>query len=67
VREAYTREQVARGEGLFTSGEWTLVYRRDDGTYFTASRHDQVTGAEFVGGGRRTAENLVRLEWCDGR
>jgi hypothetical protein len=66
-REEFTREQLARGEGLFTSGEWTLIWRRPDGTHFTTSRHDQVIGATLAGGGRRAggAHNLVCVEWCD--
>lgn len=52
--DAYTREQLERGEGFFTGGRWTVIYRRPDGLYVTAAANDAPGGSlELVGGGSR--------------
>jgi hypothetical protein len=69
--ETYTREQIERGEGFFTSGARTLIYRRHDGRYITASRHDQPgAGLTLVGGGhlQKPSRNGIRrpqIDWCE--
>jgi hypothetical protein len=54
METTYTREQILRGEGLFTSGEWTVIYRRPDGRYVTADRHERPgVNLVLVGGAAR--------------
>jgi hypothetical protein len=63
-REEYTLSDLECGRGFLTSGEWTLIYRRLDGTYFTASRSEKVVGAELAGGGRLQG-SLPVIKWCE--
>jgi len=63
--ETYTREQLLRGEGFFSSGEYTVIYRRKDGKYITAGRHDLPgRDLEIVGGGHLQPNGLPCIHWC---
>jgi hypothetical protein len=66
MREEYTRQQLEAGDGLLTSGEWTMIWRRPDGTYFTTTKDERVVGACFAGGGRLSgSRRRVYLRWCN--
>lgn len=65
AREEYTLADLKCGRGFFTSGEWTLIYRRTDGSYFTASRSERVIGAELAGGGKLQSNRLPVIKWCE--
>jgi hypothetical protein len=68
----YTRAQIKSGDGLFTSGEWTLIWRVGPDQYVTTSRSERPGNprAELVAGGRRHTSHagpkagaLFSIQW----
>jgi hypothetical protein len=65
----YTRKEIDAGQGLFTSGEWTLIWRIAEDQYITAAKGEEPRNpdAELVAGGRlhRTPRGgvLRKITW----
>lgn len=64
----YLLEEIERGQGFFTSGERTMIYRTLDGMYVTAAKSDSPSPTlTLVGGGTRDprgGRHTPQIDWC---
>jgi hypothetical protein len=64
--EIYTLAEIKSGNGFFTNGDWTLIYRIGDDEYMTCAKSEEPMNpdAELVGGGQRGENGRPRIRWC---